>query len=347
MGFERDQSCHPVAHLHGEGERAEGFVRTPSEEGVGRNGGQALRFGVVTGFPEEDPTSRSLLRACSRLGRAVALAPASIRVEVEAGDGPRLHFGAHSTEEFDVFLLLRGVGPGGDGEVQLLAYRLLEEGGVVVLNSLDALLAAQDKLHTSAVLARAGLPTPPVVTIQRASDLPAAFDRLGSPLIVKPQWGSLGEGVELLDADPAGMERAARLLERNGSLYLQSYVDHGGRDLRLFVVGRRVEAAMERRAPSGDHRTNLQVGGSAREIRVGAELEGMAIRAADALGLDWAGVDIAIGSEGPTVIEVNGSPGWEGIGLATRKDMGEAIAWHAARRANESPESGARLEGGE
>lgn len=345
MGFERcDQTHHPVAHLHGGGEREEAFVRTPSGEGVGRNGGQALRFGVVTGFPERDPSSRSLLRACARLGSAQALAPASIRVEV--GEATRLLFGDERPEDFDVLLLLRGLGPGGDSEVQLLAYRLLEEGGTLVLNSLDSLLSAQDKLRTSAVLAKAGIPTPPAITIQRASDLSAAFERLGSPLIVKPQWGSLGEGVELLGGDSAGRARAEELLQRSGSLYLQRYVEHGGRDLRLFVVGNEVEAAMERRAPEGEVRTNWQVGGSAVEIEVEDRLSKIAIGAAEALGLDWAGIDLALGPEGPTVIEVNGSPGWEGIALTTKKDMGEAIARHAARRANESKEIMARLEGG-
>lgn len=345
MGSERcDQTRHPVAHLHAEGEREEAFVRTPSEEGVGRNGGQALRFGVVTGFPERDPSSRSLLRACARRGRAQALAPASIRLEV--GGAARLRFGDAAPEDFDVLLLLRGLGPGGDAEVQLLAYRLLEEDGMLVINSLDALLAAQDKLRTSALLARAGIPTPPAMAIQRAGDLSAAYEHLGSPLIVKPQWGSLGEGVELLGRDPSGRERAAALLDRSGSIYLQAYVDHGGRDLRIFVVGGRVEAAMERRAPPGEIRTNWEVGGSAVEIDVAEELTTIAVDATAALGLDWAGVDLAIGPEGPAVIEVNGSPGWEGIGRTTRKDMGEVIASHAARRASESTETMARLEGG-
>lgn len=346
MGFERcDRTRHPVAHLHGEGERAERFVRTPSEEGVGRNGGQALRFGVVTGFPERDPASRSLLRACARLGSAEALAPSRIRVEV--GEGlVRLHFGDAPAEEFDVFLLLRGLGPGGDSELQLLAYRLLEEGGMLVLNSLDALLSAQDKLRTSAILSRAGIPTPPVAAIQRGGDLPAAFERLGTPTVLKPQWGSLGEGVEIVADDRAGARRVEALLDRGGSIYLQGFVDHGGRDLRIFVVGGKVEAAMERHAPPGEFRTNWQVGGSAEEVEVDERLSSIAIGAADALGLDWAGVDIAIGPEGPTVIEVNGSPGWEGIGQTTKKDMGEAIALHAARRSSESARSMARLEGG-
>lgn len=345
MAFERCRdSHHPVAPLHGEGVRDDATVRRASEEGVGRNGGPKLRFGVVTGFPDEDPTSRSLLRACASIGSATPLAPSSIRVEVD--DGIHLRFGDRAVEDFDVLLLLRGLGPDGDSDVQLLAYRLLEEEGRLVINSLDSLLSAQDKLRTSALLARAEVPTPPAVVVQRPSDLPAAFERLGSPVIAKPQWGSLGEGVELLHDDEAGRERAERLVRAEGSVYLQAYVDHGGRDLRLFVVGERVEAAMERRAPPGEVRTNLQVGGSARAIRPGRELEGIAIRATKALGLDWAGVDLAIGPGGPTVIEVNGSPGWEGIDRTTRKDMGEAIAWHAARRANESTESGARLEGG-
>ena len=319
----------------------------PGEEGVGRDGGAKLRFGVVTGYPQEDPTSRSLLRACASLGTATALAPASIGVEVDGGDGIRLRFGQLPVEEFDVLLLLRGLGPGGDFDVQLLAYRLLEEEGHLVINSLDALLSARDKLRTGALLARAGVPTPPAVVVQQPGDLAAAFARVGSPAIAKPQWGSLGDGIELLGDDERGRARAARLLEERGAIYLQAFVDHGGRDLRLFVVGDRVEAAMERRAPPDELRTNLQIGGVATEIHPDRELREIAVRAARAIGLDWAGVDVAIGPAGPTVLEVNGSPGWEGIDRTTRRDMGQAIAWHAARRANESTESGTRVEGGE
>lgn len=344
--WRRDDSHHPVAHLHGAGVRDDATVRRPGEEGVGRDGGAKLHFGVVTGYPEEDPTSRSLLRACAALGTATALAPASIRVEVDGEEGIRLRFGPRPVEEFDVLLLLRGLGPGGDYDVQLLAYRLLEEEGHLVINSLDALLSARDKLRTSALLARAGVPTPPAAVVQQSGDLADAFARLGSQVIAKPQWGSLGEGIELLHDDDRGRARAAELLEDRGALYLQAFVDHGGRDLRLFVVGDRVEAAMERRAPPDEIRTNLQVGGVGRQIQPDRELREIAVRAARAIGLDWAGVDVAIGPAGPTVLEVNGSPGWEGIDRTTRRDMGEAIAWHAARRANESSGSGTRMEGG-
>src|SRR5690606_8934448 len=170
--------------------------------------------------------------------------------------------------------------------------------------------------------------------------------RLGSQVIAKPQLGSLGEGIELLHDDDRGRARPAELLEDRGALYLQAFVDHGGRDLRRLVVGDRVEAAMERRPPPDEIRTHLQGGGGGRRIPPGRERRESAVRAARATGRDGAGVDVAIGPAGPTVLEVNGSPGWEGIGRTTRRDMGEAIAWHAARRANESTGSGTRMGGG-
>lgn len=335
----------PGAELHRRADRDEGWEgRKAGGEAGGRDARGSLRFGVVTGYPTEDPSSRSLLEACARLGTTVTIPPASLAVRVGRDRWDVLSAG-DAAAGLDVVLLLRGMGPGGDADAQLTAYRLLERGGSLVMNSLPGLLAAQDKLETSALLARAGIPTPPVVLVQAESDLDEALRFLGSA-VAKPQWGSLGDGVELLAPGEEGRARAAALLDAQGSLHLQAFVDHGGRDLRALVVGSRVVAAMERRAPEGELRTNLRIGGSARPIAIGVELERIAVGATHVLGLDWAGVDIAIGPGGPTVIEVNGSPGWDGIQRTTGRDIGEAIAMHAARRARERIEHDARTEGG-
>jgi ribosomal protein S6--L-glutamate ligase len=272
------------------------------------------------------------------------IAPASLSVRV-GGDRVEVHSGGADTASFfDALLLLRGMGPGGDADVQLTTYRLLEQRGSLVMNPLGALLAAQDKLETSARLTTAGVPTPPVAVVQEEADIDDALRFLGGA-VAKPQWGSLGEGVEALPAGNRGRTRAAELLRAQGSLHLQGYVDHGGRDIRAFVVGGQVVAAMERSAPEGELRTNLQIGGTARTIELEPAIQRIAVCATQVLGLDWAGVDIAMGPWGPTVIEVNGSPGWDGLHRTTGKDMGVAIAMHAARRALERIEHGARTGG--
>lgn len=301
-------------------------------EGAAEAKGEALlRFGVITAFAREDASSRGLLAACRRLGEAIAVDPATLGVAVRDGAAEVTIAGAPA-DEFDVFLLVRGIGRSGDPDLQFEVYRALEQGPTPILNRLDALLAAQDKFRTSLLLARAALATPEVIVIQRADEAEGALRTLGTA-VAKPMWGSLGDGIELLHDDAAGRRRAAELLEERAALYLQRYVDHGGRDVRAFVVGGRVEAAMERIAPPGEFRTNVSIGAEPRAIELSPETEALAVRAARALGLEWAGVDLAFGPDGPTVIEVNGSPNWEGIIRATGRDMADAIARHAAHRA--------------
>ncbi|HET9594761.1 MAG TPA: RimK family alpha-L-glutamate ligase, partial [Anaeromyxobacteraceae bacterium] len=119
----------------------------------------------------------------------------------------------------------------------------------------------------------------------------------------------------------------------DGAVYLQRWVPHAGRDARLFVVGDRVAGAMERIAPHGEWRTNVERGARVRPLRPSEALAAMAVQAAKALGLDWAGVDVVSGPDGPTVLEVNGNPSWIGILEATGEDMAEPIAEHVWARA--------------
>jgi ribosomal protein S6--L-glutamate ligase len=145
--------------------------------------------------------------------------------------------------------------------------------------------------------------------------------------------GSLGDGVEVVSADRAGRRRIAERLETEGAVYLQAWVPNPGRDLRLFVVGRRVVGAIERIAQDGVVVANVSRGAQVRPVRRDAQIEEMAVAATGALGLDWAGVDVVRGPRGPQVIEVNGNPSWQGILEATGEDMAEPIAEHVLARA--------------
>lgn len=288
-----------------------------------------IRIGVITGYPTDDASSRAIIEAAARVGEAVPLDPTAFSARVDSGR-VRLSADGEPIDRFDLFLLLRGVGPDGEPDLQFDLYRALEC-QATVLNRVDALLAAQDKFRTSLQLARAGVATPEVRVLQRAGDVQLALRELECA-VAKPIWGSLGEGIERLDDGDQGRARGERLVQEQGALYLQRFVEHGGRDVRAFVVGDRVAAAIERFAPPGDFRTNVSIGGEPRAIDLSREAEELAVRAARVLGLDWAGVDLAFGADGPTVIEVNGSPNWEGILRATGHDMAQAIVAHALRR---------------
>jgi len=178
------------------------------------------------------------------------------------------------------------------------------------------------------VVERAGLATPQTVVCERAEDAAAAFRVMGD-VIVKPLFGSMGLGmVRVSDAETAW--RVFRALEAiRGVYYLQRAFPHEGRDIRAFVVGDRVVAAIERRSPGW--RTNISRGGEASPLTLSAELSDMALRAARAVGAIYAGVDLLPAQNGTVyVLEVNGIPGWRGLQEATSFDVAGALIDHVS-----------------
>ena len=290
-----------------------------------------MRFGVVTAWTHEDWHSRRLLAALARRGTAVAVDPADLAPRV-GDDGFSLRAGRVELSDLDAVLLVRGLGRTGDADVQFECYRGLEESGTLVVNRIDALLAAQDKLRSSWLLSRVGVPTPRCAVAQSRRAALEALAWVGDAM-VKPIAGSLGEGVELLSANRAGRKRLAARLEAEGAIYLQGWVPNPGRDLRMFVVGRHVAGAIERVAQDGVVVANVSRGSQVRPVRRDPQIDEMAVAAARAVGLDWAGVDVVRGPHGPQVIEVNGNPSWQGILEATGEDMAEPIAEHVLARA--------------
>lgn len=288
-----------------------------------------VRFGVVTAWPEEDWHSRRLVAACRRRGATAALDPADLSAVMGQG-AVELRAGAGRCD-FDAFVLARGLGRRGDADVQFEIYRIMEAAAVVA-NRIDALLSAQDKLRTSWLLRREGVPTPPAAAVQRPEAALEVLDAFGE-VVLKPIAGSLGDGVARASRGLAGRKVVLEALERAGAVYLQRYVPHAGRDARLFVVGHRVAGAMERVAARGEWRTNVGLGASVLPLRPSPADRRAAVTAARALGLDWAGVDLVHGPGGPAVLEVNGNPSWLGLLDATGEDMAEAIAEHVWARA--------------
>jgi len=267
--------------------------------------------------------TRELIRALEARGHTAAVAPYEGLV---ASIGPRsgLRSGAADLDRADA--VLARIIP--SGSLEQIIYRVdalhrLEDRGVRVMNSPRAIERTVDKFWTSALLEQCGLPTPETFVCETAEEASAAFRILGDA-IVKPLFGSMGLGmIRVSDEDMAF--RVFRTIEQiRGVYYLQRAIDHDGRDIRAFVVGGRVLGAIERR--SEGWRTNLSRGGTARPFRLTEEWSALAVRAAAAVGAEYAGVDLLPARDGGVyVLEVNGIPGWQGLQEATGLDVAGAL----------------------
>jgi len=226
-------------------------------------------------------------------------------------------------------VIVRGIPRGSLEQVifRIDALHALAGRGVTCVNGPHALERTIDKFLASALLARAGVPTPRTIACERPEDALDAFEELGGDVIVKPLFGSMGAGMTRVDdADVAHRVFHALALER-AVYYLQEALPHGGADLRAFVVGGRVLAAIER--VSSGWRANLARGARARATELSAEQQRVCVEAADALGVDYAGVDLLRAADGRDyVLELNGIPGWHGLQSATDADVAPALVEH-------------------
>jgi len=254
--------------------------------------------------------------------------------------GTRYGIGAGGMDLVEAPAVLARIIP--NGSLEQIIYRVdalhaLEDAGVSVLNSPRCIERSVDKFYTSSILQRAGLATPETVVCERTDDAMDAFRAMGD-VIVKPLFGSMGLGmVRVSDEDSAW--RIFRALDAiRGVYYLQRAVGQGeedggktgtgvAHDVRAFVIGDRVIGAIERSAPGW--RTNVARGALARAFELPSEWCAMALRAARAVGAEYAGVDLLPAGDGTVyVLEVNGIPGWRGLQQATSIDVAAAIVDH-------------------
>lgn len=208
--------------------------------------------------------------------------------------------------------------------------RQLELRGILVLNGSHAITVARDKLRALQVLARNNVPIPKTAFVKSGDDILPVIEALGgAPLILKVLEGTQGIGVMLADTRRVAQAIVETLDSVNQDVILQQFVGESrGRDVRAFVVGGRVVAAMRRTATGDEFRSNVHRGGTTESVKLDAAYEDAALRAARILGLHVAGVDMLESQAGPLVMEVNSSPGLEGIEAATGIDVAMAIVKH-------------------
>lgn len=216
----------------------------------------------------------------------------------------------------------------------VMVLRQLESQGIFTTLKAEPLLMARDKLSCLQILSSQGINVPKTIHISNTYTIPYLLDEIGSyPVIIKLASGTQGMGVILAESK----SNAASILEAfyttKEKVLLQQYIyEAKGSDVRAFVVDGKIVAAMKRTAKPGEFRSNMHRGGSMEKAILTSEEEEIAIRSASILGLNIAGVDMLYTSKGPVVIEVNVSPGLEGIETTTGVDIAGAIIDYVANQ---------------
>lgn len=214
--------------------------------------------------------------------------------------------------------------------------RQFEVMGVFSANESQSISRSRDKLRCLQILAREGIGLPVTGIAHATEDIDGLIETVGgAPIVVKLIEGTQGIGVVLAETKQAAKSviEAFRGLEAN--ILVQEFIkEASGMDIRCFVVGSKVVAAMKRQGAEGDFRSNLHRGGKAQKVKLTPEERSTAIRAAKAMGLKVAGVDLLRSNHGPVVIEVNSSPGLEGIEQATGIDVASQIIDFVAKNAD-------------
>ena len=237
---------------------------------------------------------------------------------------PEIHYKGKALEGFDAVIPRIGASVTFYGTAVLRQFEMM---GVYPLNESVAISRARDKLRACQLLARKGVGLPITGFANKPDDIQDLIKMVGGgPLVIKILSGTQGIGVVLAETQKAAESVIESFLDLKVSVLVQEFIkEAGGADIRCFVVGEKVVATMKRQGKEGEFRSNLHRGGSASLVTATPEERAAAVRAANTMGLNVCGVDILRSSRGPLVIEVNSSPGLEGIETATGKDIAGTI----------------------
>jgi ribosomal protein S6--L-glutamate ligase len=269
-------------------------------------------------------STERLIDAARARGHSVrVLDPLRCYMRIEPGD-LALHYKGKALSGYDAVIPRIGASVTFYGTAVL---RQMEMMGVYTPNPSDAILRARDKLRSHQILAREGIGLPRTVFGDNPDDTNDLLAMLGAPPhVIKLNEGTQGAGVILAERASASRSVIEAFRGLYANFLVQEFIGEAkGADIRCFVVGNRVVAAMRRQAKKGEFRSNLHRGGSAKAVSLAEDEVETAIRAARVLGLNVAGVDLLRSRRGPLVLEVNSSPGLEGIEGATREDVAGAI----------------------
>ena len=265
-------------------------------------------------------SSRRLIEAAEERGHEVRVLDVLRCYMNITSHHPSIHFKGEDLTGFDAVIPRIGASVTFYGTAVLRQFEMM---GVYPLNESVAISRSRDKLRAMQLLSRKGIGLPITGFANKPDDIHDLIEMVGGvPLVIKLLQGTQGIGVVLAETKNAAESVIESFLGLKASVLVQEYIkEAGGADIRCFVVGDKVVAAMKRQAGEGEFRSNIHRGGSASLIKITPEERSTAVRAAKTMGLNVCGVDILRSNHGPVVMEVNSSPGLEGIEKATGKNI--------------------------
>ena len=254
---------------------------------------------------------------------------------------PTIHYRGEVLDGFDAVIPRIGASVTFYGTAVLRQFEMMN---VFPLNESVAVTRSRDKLRSAQLLARKGIGMPVTGFAHNPDDIQDLLKEVGgAPLVIKLLEGTQGIGVVLAETHKAAESVIQAFMGLKANIMVQEFIkEAGGADLRCFVVGGKVVAAMKRQGPEGEFRSNLHRGGSASLVRMTPEERSTAVRAAKIMGLEVCGVDLLRSNHGAVVMEVNSSPGLEGIEKASGKDVAGTIIQYLEKRVAEVAHRGSR-----
>ncbi len=247
---------------------------------------------------------------------------------------PTVHYRGEALDGYDAVIPRIGASVTFYGTAVLRQFEMM---GVFPVNESVAITRSRDKLRATQLLARRGIGLPVTGFAHSPDDIDDLIKMVGGPpLVVKLLEGTQGMGVVLAETYKAAESVIQAFMGLEAEIMVQEFIREAkGADLRCFVIGGKVVASMKRQAAEGEFRSNLHRGGTSQLVRITPEERSTAVRAAKAMGLNVAGVDILRSNHGPVVMEVNSSPGLRGIESASNKDVAGQIIQFVEKNARE------------
>ncbi len=282
-----------------------------------------MRIAILSRAPGSYATQRLVKAATDRNHDARVLDTLRFGIDL-ASDEPELQYRGRPLSDFDAIIPRIGASITYFGTAVV---RQFEQMDVYTPNTASAIGASRDKLRAFQILSRYDIGIPKSTFVRDRKDVPEAIRRVGgAPVVIKLIEGTQGIGVMLAPDAKIAEAIVETLHSAEQNVLLQQFIaESKGRDVRAFVIGDQVVAAMRRTAKGDEFRSNLHRGGSIERVQLDAASERIAVRAAQILGLRVAGVDLLESNDGPLIIEVNSSPGLQGIEAATGLDVAGAI----------------------
>lgn len=277
-------------------------------------------------------STRRLVEAAKERGHEVRVLDV-LRCYMDiASHKPQIHYKGEVVEGYDAVIPRIGASVTFYGTAVL---RQFEMTGVYPLNESVAITRSRDKLRSLQLLSRKGIGLPVTGFAHKPDDVQDLIKMVGgAPLVIKLLEGTQGIGVVLAETKKAAESVIEAFMGLQANILVQEYIaEAGGADIRCLVIGDKVVAAMKRQGAEGEFRSNLHRGGRASLIKITPEERSTAVRAARTMGLNVAGVDLLRSNHGPLVMEVNSSPGLEGIETSTEKNISGLIIQYIEKNA--------------